>query len=72
MPWQEFSQARVRANGYHLRGSHQIKLRHLGPPTQKPWIGTWNGKLMLMVNSLIAREDLDSEMTVCRKWMERG
>lgn len=66
----EFSKRGLRANGTTSEDRTNYYATFTANPETLDWYLRWQADAM--VNSLIAREDLDSEMTVVRNEMERG
>ena len=66
----EFSKRGLRANGTTSEDRTNYYATFAANPETLDWYLEWQADAM--VNSLIAREDLDSEMTVVRNEMERG
>jgi len=68
-PWAEFSRRGLRANGSTNEDRTNYYASFASNPETLAWYLNWQADAM--VNSLIAKEDLDSEMTVVRNEMER-
>ena len=66
----EFSRRGLRANGTTSQDRTNYYATFAASPETLDWYIRWQADAM--VNSLIAREDLDSEMTVVRNEMESG
>src|SRR5690606_33972746 len=66
----EFSKRGLAANGSTTSDRTNYYASFAADPDNLDWYLRWQADAM--VNSLIAREDLDSEMTVVRNEMERG
>ena len=66
----EFSKRGLRANGSTSEDRTNYFATFASNPETLDWYIRWQADAM--VNSIIAREDLDSEMTVVRNEMERG
>ena len=66
----EFSKRGLRANGTTSEDRTNYYATFAANPETLDWFIRWQADAM--VNSLIAREDLDAEMTVVRNEMERG
>jgi zinc protease len=66
----EFSKRGLRANGTTSEDRTNYFATFAANPETLDWFIRWQADAM--VNSLIAREDLDAEMTVVRNEMERG
>jgi len=66
----EFSKRGLRANGTTSEDRTNYFATFAADPETLDWYIRWQADAM--VNSIIAREDLDSEMTVVRNEMERG
>lgn len=66
----EFSKRGLRANGTTSNDRTNYFATFASNPETLDWYIRWQADAM--VNSIIAREDLDSEMTVVRNEMERG
>lgn len=66
----EFSKRGLAANGSTSSDRTNYYASFAADPDNLEWYLRWQADAM--VNSLIAREDLDSEMTVVRNEMERG
>lgn len=66
----EFSKRGLRANGTTSEDRTNYYATFAADPETLDWYLRWQADAM--INSLIAREDLDSEMTVVRNEMERG
>jgi zinc protease len=66
----EFSKRGLRANGTTSEDRTNYFATFAANPETLDWYIRWQADAM--VNSIIAREDLDSEMTVVRNEMERG
>jgi zinc protease len=66
----EFSKRGLRANGTTSEDRTNYFATFAANPDTLDWFIRWQADAM--VNSLIAREDLDAEMTVVRNEMERG
>jgi zinc protease len=70
MPMTEFSKRGLRANGSTTEDRTNFFASFASSPDTLKWYLGWQADAM--VNSLIAKEDLDSEMTVVRNEMENG
>lgn len=68
--WGEFSKRGLRANGSTWTDRTNYFASFAANETNLKWYLDWQAEAM--VNSRIAREDLDSEMTVVRNEMEMG
>jgi zinc protease len=66
----EFSKRGLRANGTTSEDRTNYFATFAANPETVDWYIRWQADAM--INSIIAREDLDSEMTVVRNEMERG
>ena len=66
----EFSKRGLRANGTTSEDRTNYFATFAANPETLDWYIRWQADAM--INSIIAREDLDSEMTVVRNEMERG
>lgn len=66
----EFSRRGLEANGSTTSDRTNYYASFASNPETLDWFLSWQADAM--VNSLISREDLDSEMTVVRNEMERG
>lgn len=66
----EFSKRGLRANGTTSHDRTNYFATFAANPETLDWYIRWQADAM--INSIIAREDLDSEMTVVRNEMERG
>lgn len=69
-PWAEFSKRGLRANGSTNEDRTNYFASFAADPETLKWYIDWQADAM--VNSLISRKDLDSEMTVVRNEMESG
>jgi len=69
-PWGEFTQRGLQANGSTSFDRTNYFASFAANPETLKWYLGWQADAM--VNSFIARKDLDTEMTVVRNEMERG
>lgn len=69
-PWAEFSKRGLRANGTTNEDRTNYFASFAADPETLKWYISWQADAM--VNSLISKQDLDSEMTVVRNEMESG
>lgn len=69
-PWAEFSKRGLRANGTTNEDRTNYFASFAADPETLKWYIDWQADAM--VNSLISKQDLDSEMTVVRNEMESG
>jgi zinc protease len=69
-PWAEFSKRGLRANGSTNEDRTDFFASFAADPQTLKWYLDWQADAM--VNSLISRKDLDSEMPVVRNEMEAG
>ena len=69
-PWGEFTQRGLQANGSTSFDRTNYFASFAANPDTLKWYLGWEADAM--VNSYIARKDLDTEMTVVRNEMERG
>lgn len=69
-PWAEFSKRGLRANGSTNEDRTNYFASFAADPETLEWYVNWQADAM--VNSLISKQDLDSEMTVVRNEMESG